>query len=132
MKTAIAVLFAAALGALGACTAPVSEPETQTLEQIGPPPELETLTADGLSAAEAPEALSEEQAGDSGAQVKQRDVEFLPGLSEASGNTVDPVTGEKQLPFEQSLERRQKRIYLGLDNESESDQPVNNVLDIEF
>lgn len=104
---------------VAACAAPPSEvaqqqslppPEEQLLEV----PELEPPPLDEEIDAPAPERTAAERSPRTG---------VLPGVEQRQADEV---------PFEQRLQERRKRVELGLDRPQTEQDPVDNVLDVEF
>jgi hypothetical protein len=101
-----------------ACAAPVPEPEQAAL----PPPGEQVLEAPELE----PPPLDEEI--DSGipeqtASGRTARTGVLPGVEQQ--RLAEP-------PFEQRLQERQQRVNLGLDQPQREQDPVDNLLDVEF
>lgn len=119
MKT-LRFRFAAGLSSVllvAACAAPSSEPEQ------APAPEQELLEVPEL---EPPPPLDEEldmPVSDQRAVERAPRTGVLPGVEQRRAEEV---------PFEQRLQERRKRIDLGLDRPQSEQDPVDNVLDVEF
>lgn len=56
-------------------------------------------------------------------RLQQQDTGLLPGLQSEA---------DSELPFEEGIAERRKRIDLGLESTRQDDEPVNNVIDLEF
>lgn len=104
---------------VAACAAPPSEVAQQSL----PPPEEQLLEVPEL---EPPPPLDEEidaPAPERTAAERSPRTGVLPGVEQRQADEV---------PFEQRLQERRKRVDLGLDRPQTEQDPVDNVLDVEF
>ena len=106
---------------------------------VPPPPELDI---DTLSLPDNEQPVSTEDLSISAAAqqplTSQSQRAFLPGLSapnppEAPVDEQSVATeGETELPFENELQKQQKRIELGLEREDREEEPVDNVVNLKF
>ena len=109
-----------------------------TLAEVPPPPALSSEEeAIVLPESEQPVLLDEAPAGASpkaAGQASQR--AFLPGLQadKTSDNAgLEENTAEGTIvPFEAELQKQRKRINLGLEREQRDEEPVDNVVNLQF
>jgi len=127
----IALIFVLA----GCQTAPEAN---SVLAEIPQPPEFES-TATALPQSEQiaelkPEPVTQAARPQQMARASTR--AFLPGVSTATtgaGDSTSPAQNDTAIvPFEEELQKQRKRIDLGLEREQREEEPVDNVVNLQF
>lgn len=131
IKSATGIIL---LAVLAACAAP--DPDPATLEAL-PPPEVESLTEqEQIVADTVAEQPIEQQLDNALRQSEKEQRGFLPGFAsqpeEISSEGQTASQDNNELPFAEELEKQKKRIQLGLEREKRDEEPVSNVIGVEF
>ncbi len=113
-------LAAPGLLLLAACASPVA---TTSQPPLPPPPDDQTLEILTLEPPSLAESLAPEPA-------EPEVLEDIPPRQLRPG--VLPGVDQTELPFEHRLQQRQQRVNLGLDRPQREQEPVDNLLDLEF
>lgn len=116
----IAILAAALAGCTAIPNGDSVPPAPSVDVGAAPPPPAPAAATQDISPS------AEELAAAAKVQNRARQRRLFPGLEQAE----KPADGE--LPFEQGVAERRKRIDLGLEAPSRAEQPVNNVIDWDF
>ena len=123
----LAAVLAAALA--GCTTTPDSDPvppAPSAVQGAAAPPPPAPAEGDNAAGTQDISPSAEELTAAAKSRNREPQRRLFPGLEQAE----KPADGE--LPFEQGVAERRKRIDLGLEAPSRAEQPVNNVIDWDF